>query len=197
MFEDEGPHGVGVALCAHRELPRGGAHLVARLRPVRVMTVAALYESDIDAVPVRPGELSPLRGVASVAQVRLRLLQHEIDISRTVRAMAGRAADAIRQMFGLGKVLRFQAGLVTFRADCGRLRRTQGLKANDLGDVAATVHVGLPRTMTTLASVLVPFKQRGVRSAGKVLVPHFLWQVLQMSISAYWPPVEPGSAGDV
>ena len=109
VFKDERPHGVGVALGADRELTRGSAHLAAGLRPMRIMAVAALDESDIDAVTIRPGKFGLLGGMASIAQCRLWLFQHEVDILGAVRAVAGSAADAIRQVFRLGEVLRLQA----------------------------------------------------------------------------------------
>ena len=80
VLEDERPHGVGVALGADRELSGGGTHLVAGLGSVRIVAVTALHESDIDPMAVGPRELRLLRGVASKAQLGLRLLQHEIDI---------------------------------------------------------------------------------------------------------------------
>src|SRR5208283_4105079 len=174
MFEDERTHGVSVALGADRELTGSGAHLMADLCAVRIMAIAALYESNIDAMTIGPGEFSLLRGMTSIAQGSLRLDQQEIDIAGTVRAVTVRAADAVRQVFGLGKVLRFQAGLVASRANRCSGGRTQLLKANDLGDVSAAVNVGLRRAVTSLASMLIAFEQRGMRSIRKVFVPDFL-----------------------
>ncbi len=174
MFEDEGAHGVGVTLGANSKLSGGGAHLSAHLGTVRIMTVAALYESDIDAMAIRPGEFRPLRGMASIAQLRLRFHQQKVDVLGAVRTMAVGASDTIREMFGPGKVLRLQAGLVTLGADRCSLGRTEGFEANDLCDVAAALHMRLPGTMAGLAPVLVAFEQRGVRSIGEVLVPDIL-----------------------
>lgn len=168
------PHGVGMALGADRKLAGGGAHLVAGLGPVRIVTVAALDESDIDAMAVRPGKFGLLRGMASIAQRRLRLRQHEIHIAGVVRVVTVRARNATRQVLGLGEVLRFQASLMASRADLRGLSWTQGFEADDLGDVAAAIHVGLAGTVTALASMLAALQQRGVGSARKVLVPHFL-----------------------
>ncbi len=174
VFEDEWAHGVGVTLGAHRKLPGRGTHLVADFSPVRVMAVTALYESDVHAVTIGPGKLGPLRRVASKAQLSLRLLQHEVDISGTVRAVAGGATEAVRQMSRIGEVLCFQAGLMASAADLRGFSRTQGFEADDLGDVATAIHVGLPRTVATLASMLVAFQQRVMRSARKVFLPDFL-----------------------
>ena len=80
MLEDKRPHGVGVTLGAHRELTGGRTHLVTGLRSVRIVTVAALDQADIDAMAIGPGELGLLRGVASVAQLGLRLHQQEVDV---------------------------------------------------------------------------------------------------------------------
>ncbi len=174
VFEDEWAHGVGVTLGAHRKLPGRGTHLVADFSPVRVMAVTALYESDVHAVTIGPGELGLLCCMTSKAQLSLWLLQHEIDISGTVRAVAGGATDAVRQVFGLGKVLRLQARLMTSGADRSGLGRTQRFEANDLGWIAAAINVGLPGTMAALASVLAALQQRRMRSARKVLLPDFL-----------------------
>ena len=77
-------------------------------------------------------------------------------------------------MLRVGKILRLQTGLVALRADRRRLGRTQRFETNDLGDIAAPVNVGLCRTVTSLASMLIALEQRGVRRTREVLVPHFL-----------------------
>ena len=87
VLEDERSHGVGVTLDADSKLTCGGPHLVSSLRAVRIMAVAALHESRIDAVAERPRELSLLRGMASEAQVGLLLHQHEIHVVGFVRAV--------------------------------------------------------------------------------------------------------------
>ena len=84
------------------------------------------------------------------------------------------AADTVRKVFGLGKILRLQAGLMAFGADRRGLGWAQFLEADDLRDIAATINMGLCRTMTSLAPVLVTFEQRGMGSVGKVLVPYIL-----------------------
>ena len=154
--------------------PAAVAHLVAVLCAVRIMAIAALNQPDIHAMAIRPRELRLLRGVASVAQLGLRLHQHEIHVGGLVRAVAGGATDAAGQVLRLGEVLRLQAGLVTLGADRRSLCRAQRLEANDLGDVAAAVNVRLGGTVAGLASVLVALKQRRMRSAGEVLVPDLL-----------------------
>ena len=141
---------------------------------MRIVAVAALNESGIDTVPIRPRELGLLRGMARVTQAGLRFHQQEIDIRGIVRTMACGATDPVCQMGRLGKILRLQAGLVALGADGCRLRRTQLLEANDLRNIASAVNVGLRWTMTTLTSMLVTLEQRGVRCIRKMLVPHFL-----------------------
>src|ERR1035438_6243322 len=174
VLEHEWPHGVGVALGADCELPRRGPHLVAHLRPMRIVAVAALDESGIDAVSVGPREFSLLGGMAAKAQLRLLLHQQEVSVLRIVRTVTRRATDTICQVCGLGKILRLQAGLVALGTDGRRLRWTQRLKANDLRGIAAAVHVRLRWAVTALASMLVALQQCSVWSTGKVLVPHFL-----------------------
>ena len=124
MLKDEGPHRVGVALGADSELSGGSANLMPGLRAVRIVAVAALDESHLDPMPVGSVELGLLRGMTAEAQILLGFDQHEIHIGRFVRAMAGRAAHAVRHVLRLGEVLGFQAGLVALSADGGRLRRT-------------------------------------------------------------------------
>jgi hypothetical protein len=158
MFEDERPHGVSVAFGANLELTGGSSHLVTGLGAVRIVTVAALDKSDIDAVAIGPGKFGLLRGVASVAQLCLRFHQQEVDVLGSVRTVAAGATDPIRQVFGLGEILRFRGRLVALRTDRCCLRRIQLLKANDLGGIAAAVNMGLRRTVTSLASVLVAFE---------------------------------------
>jgi len=77
-------------------------------------------------------------------------------------------------VFRVGKVLRFQAGLVALRTYRRRLGRTQRFETNDLGDIAAAVNVRLCRTVTSLAAMLVALEQRGMRGTGEVFVPYFL-----------------------
>src|SRR5215472_3162869 len=174
VFENEWSHGVGMALGADGELPGSSADLVADLRAVRIVAVAALHESDINAMAIGAGELGLLRGMAAVAQLRLRLHQHEIHITRLVWTVAGGASDAAGKMSGLGKVLCFKTGLVAFGADAGGLGGSQRLKTNDLGDIAATVDVRLARPVTTLATVLIAFEQRVVWGGCEVLFPYLL-----------------------
>lgn len=50
----------------------------------------------------------------------------------------------------------------------------QLLEADDLGDIAAAINMGLCRTMAALASVLIALEQRGMGRVRKVLVPHVL-----------------------
>ena len=71
MLEDERPHGVGVTLGTNSKLASSGAHLMAGRRSMRIVTVAALYESHIDAMPIRTRELGLLSSVAAVAQFGL------------------------------------------------------------------------------------------------------------------------------
>ena len=92
--------------------------------------------------------------------------------------MTVRARNATRQVLGLGEVLRFQASLMASRADLRGLSWTQGFEANDLGDVAAAIHVGLAGTVTALASMLIAFQQGRMRCAGEVLLPDLLMTAL-------------------
>jgi len=109
MLEDEGSHGIGMALGTDSKLSSRGAHLVAGLRPVRIVAVAALDQPHVDAVPVRPRKFRLLRCMASVAEVLLRLHQHEIHVTGFVWAVTRSTTDAICQVLGLGEVLRLQA----------------------------------------------------------------------------------------
>jgi hypothetical protein len=59
-----------------------------------------------------------------------------------------------------------------------RFGRLQRLKPNDLGDIAAAFHMGLPRTVTGLASMLVALQECGMRGVGEMLVPNLLMATL-------------------
>lgn len=174
VLENERPHGVRMALGANRKLPGGRSHLVTGLGAVRIVAVAALDESDINTMPVRPREFRLLGGMAAVAQGSLRFYQKKIDLGGAVGTVTGGTADAIGQVLRVGKILRFQAGLVALGTDRRGLGRTQGFETNDLGGIAAAVNVGLRGAVTSLTSVLIAFEQRGVRRTREVLVPHFL-----------------------
>jgi hypothetical protein len=112
MLEDERAHGVGVALGAYRKLARRRTQLPAARCLVRVVAVAALNQSNINAVPVRSGKLRLLCSVTTEAEGGLRLDQQEVYVGRSMRIVAGCAAQTVLQVLRLGKVLRFQAGLV-------------------------------------------------------------------------------------
>lgn len=174
MLEHEGPHGVGVTLCADRELACGRTDLVPGLRAMWVMAIAALNESDIDSMAIRSCELGALLGVASVAELSLRLDQHEVHVRGFMRTMTACAADTISEVLRLGKVLSFKAGLVTLRADGRGLSWAQRLKANDLCDIAAAIDVSLSGTMTSLTPMLIALQKCGMRRASEVLVPDLL-----------------------
>ena len=77
-------------------------------------------------------------------------------------------------MLGLGKILRFQARLMALRANRSGLRRSQGLKPDDLAGIAAAFDVRLRRTMTRLAAMLIALQQRRMRSVCEVFLPDFL-----------------------
>ena len=174
VLENERPHRVRVALGANRKLTGGDPHLVTGLGTMRIVAVAALDESDVDAMPVRPREFCLLRRMAAIAQSSLRFRQQKVDVRGAVGTVTGGTTDAIRQVLRVGKILRFQTGLVALRTDRRRLGRTQRFETNDLGGIAAALNVGLCRTMTSLAAMLIALEQRGVRRTGEVLVPDFL-----------------------
>lgn len=173
VFEDEGPHGVGVTLGADGKLAGGGADLVPGLRSVGIVAVTALHQPDIDAVTIGPGELGLLRSVATETKVGLRFHQHEIYVFGFVRAVARGATDSVGEMSGFGEVLGLETGLVALGTDGGCLRRGESLEADDLGDVSAALDMRLRRTVTGLASVLFALEQGRVRSVGEMLVPDF------------------------
>ena len=174
VLKHERAHGIGVAFGADGKLACCGADLMPDLRSVGIMAIAALHQSDIDPMTIRTRELSLLRGMASKAQLGLRFDQHEIYIGRFVRTVARGATHSIGEMCRLGEILGFKARLMTGSADRRRLRRTQSLETNDLGDIASTIDVRLPRAVAGLASVLIAFQQRRMRSCGEVLFPDLL-----------------------
>jgi len=174
VLENEWTHRVRVALRAHGKLSSSRAYLMACLCSVRIVAVAALHETNIDAVTVGTGELRLLAGMATEAQVGLRFHQHEVHVSGLMRTVTRGATHSVGQVSRLGKILGFEARLVASRANRGGLRRCESLKADDLGYVSTTVDMRLRRTVTGLTSVLIAFQQRGMGSRSKVLFPELL-----------------------
>jgi hypothetical protein len=84
---------------------------------VRIVAVATLHQSGIDAVTIGPRELRLLRSMASIAQLRLWLYEHKIHVPGHVRAVTRNATHALRQMLGPREILGFQTGLVAPGAD--------------------------------------------------------------------------------
>ena len=173
VLENEWAHGVGMALGTNRKLTGSSSHLMTGPAAVRIVAVAALDESNVNPMAVRPREFRLLRGMAAVAQGSLRLYQKKIDFGGGVGTVTRSTADAVGEVLRVGKILRFQTGLVALGADRRRLGRTQGFKTDDLGGIAAAVNMGLCRSMTSLAAMLIALEQRGVRRAGEVLLPYF------------------------
>ena len=71
VLEDEGPHSFRVAIRTDGELAGSSAQLTTDKTPMRVMTVAALDQTYVDAMAVRAVELRFLRGMAAVAEKSL------------------------------------------------------------------------------------------------------------------------------
>jgi len=88
MLKHKRAHGVSVAFDTDGELSGRGADLMTDLRAVRIVAIATLHQSDIDAVTVRASELCLLRSMAPKTQFRLRFRQHEIYIAGLVWTMA-------------------------------------------------------------------------------------------------------------
>jgi len=124
VLKHKGSHGVGVALCTDRELSCRSTNLMPRLCTVGIVAVAALNQSHLDPMSVRPGELGFLRSVASEAEVLLRFDQHEIYVGGFMRTVARCATEAVRHVHRFGEVLCFQTGLMALGADGRRLRGT-------------------------------------------------------------------------
>jgi len=60
VFEDEWPHRIGVAFGANRKLTSRSPDLMSDLRAMRIVAVAALNQSGINAMPVGSGEFGLL-----------------------------------------------------------------------------------------------------------------------------------------
>lgn len=73
--------------------------------------------------------------------------------------MATGTGNAIGQVFGLGEVLRLQAGLVALKANGRGLRRAQSFKADDLRDIATAIDMSLCWTVARLATMFAIFQQ--------------------------------------
>jgi len=95
VLENERPHRIRMALRANRKLPSGSSHLVTGLSAVRIVAVAALDESNVYPVPVRSRKFRLLRGMAAVAQGRLRFCQHKVHVGGAVGTVTRSTAHAI------------------------------------------------------------------------------------------------------
>ena len=98
VLENERTVFVDVALVANGVLSGGCAHLLGRYRAVRVMAIATLHESLVDAMVERHGELRLLLQMAGVAELGLGLDEQELGGLRVMRRMARRAADFVLTM---------------------------------------------------------------------------------------------------
>jgi hypothetical protein len=95
---------IGVALVANRVSAGESANLPQQLRSVRIVTVIALYESLVDAMMIRLGEISLGRRMASVTQFRRALRQQPLALFGVMRRVAVEAANIAAGMRGRGEM---------------------------------------------------------------------------------------------
>jgi len=145
---------VHVALEADRVLRGRQAHLLGQFGAVRIMAIAALDQTLVDAVVKGHGELRLLLEVAGVAKLRLRLGEQEFFCLGVVRRMAGDTAYLVlfvQRVAGF-HVLR-RAGMAGKAAIVDFPGAVFGEDKN-LRFVAAARNVRSARAVTPLASLV-------------------------------------------
>ena len=121
MFESKRSHRLGMAIRADWELAGSGPQLMLHKSSVWVMAIAALHQSHVHAMAIRPAELCLLCRVTAVAQQGLLGLQQIIRLSRMMRRVAPKASHSVSQVDGAAEIHVLQAGLVTLQAALARL----------------------------------------------------------------------------
>lgn len=141
VLEHERAHGVAVAVCTNGKLSSRRTQLAAHQRAMRIVTITALNQADIHAVPVGAGKLRSFPCVTSVTESWLGRCQQEAGLIRMMRRVTIDAAYTIGSVCGSIVVAVFQTALMTPEATLARLRSAQFRKANDLALVASTFHM--------------------------------------------------------
>lgn len=141
MFVNKGTTGISVALYADR-IPAGlGFDLAKGSCAVNVVAVAAMNESLIYAMVVRPGKLGLCRGMARIALRGLLLDEKMLWLPGVVGRVAVKTTHSVAGVGGAGEMPLFQVfAMTTETARTGFLAR-QTLETDDFGGIASARHV--------------------------------------------------------
>lgn len=153
----------GVAFHADCVASRDRSHLTYGGCAVYVVAIAAEQKAFVDAVMVGSGEISFCRHMAAVAKVRLSFCQEVVRFFGIVRRMAVQAAHVVAGMRRRREVPLLNFAPVTTQATRGRLLRRQCRETDDLGDVAAALHMLRPWPVAGLATVSAVERRLEVR----------------------------------
>jgi len=166
---------LGVALGADPILISRVSQVVVPESAVNIMTVAALNQPFVHPVVERHTERRLHISVALIAELGLRSFQQLLRGFAGVNAVAARAADAGLGMRRTQKV-GMRASVTTEALFINLLGRGLG-GVEDLGDIAAALHVGLPRPVASLAGNASLAMHHGnllVRIVGEALCNFFV-----------------------
>jgi hypothetical protein len=169
---DKGPRSFRMALHADRILLRGGLEAFLFECSVRIVAIGALHQAFIHLVVKGHGELRLHIGVALVAERRLRRLEQSLFLAR-VNVVAAQAANVTFGMRGAIEVL--VLALMAAQALGVDIRNARGRGVEDLGLVAACLHMRFSRAVAVFAShalAAVHLGHLGVR-VGREALGHF------------------------
>jgi hypothetical protein len=153
MFEHKRTLLIRVARKTNRVLCRGGSDLLGPYRAVRIVTIGALDQPFVNAMPERHFKLSLLLEMARVAQFGLRLRQQKLFGFRLVRRVAGDATDIVLRMDRVDRVHMLRpAGVATHAPGVDFLGRSI-LERENFGFVAPAVNVRFPGTVASFTTL--------------------------------------------
>jgi len=153
VLVDKWPCLFGMAFEAQGILRRSGAQLAGQESAVRVVAVAALHESFIDAVVKRTIELLFGFKVTAVTKLRLAFLHQKLTLLLSVRVVAIGAADIALQMRRPSEVAVLFAVLMTGEAARADLFRRSVSEREYFRLVSAAIDMLFSRPVTGFAAL--------------------------------------------
>jgi hypothetical protein len=157
-------------------------------RAVRIVAIAALYQPLIHLVMERLSKCRLDIGVAAITELRLRRFEKALFAFRLVDTVAACAANLSLTMGRVCKI-RMRASMAAQAFLIRRFGRRLG-ELEDFCNVAATVNVGLARTMAVLAGDA--FIAMHERHAGVRVVGEFLYNILMAGFAGFGAGVAGG-----
>src|SRR5215469_4427462 len=158
VLVDKGSLFIRMAFVANLVIAVSAAELACQKASMRVVAVAALEQSFVDAMMKWPGELGPDIQMAAIAEIWSSFLQQELLLFGVVRVVAIGATYAALQVSRTSIVVVLLAVLVAIEAARADLRGGRILKCEDLRFIATAVHMSLAGPVTRFATL--PFGSR-------------------------------------